>query len=192
MSIVTTITLVNTALGIATPPYKLQLVSTGLRGQSGLSAYQVAVNSGFVGSEAAWLASLVGPPGPPGSGTSVAWGAITGTLASQTDLVGVLNNLQAQITALQAGLIMTLNKIIKVDAVTGWSAFETYAATHLEVFNSSDVAINIRRGGAGDFITLPALERKLFGGLTNANQISVQRTDGAATPVSIQAEAWTQ
>lgn len=87
---------------------------------------------------------------------------------------------------------MTLNKIIKVDAITAWSAFENYGATHLEVFNSSDVAIDIRRGGAGDFITLPALERKIFGGLTNSNQISVRRTDGVNTPVSIQAEAWTQ
>lgn len=38
----------------------------GLPGPSGISAYQVAVNNGFVGTEAAWLASLVGPEGDPG------------------------------------------------------------------------------------------------------------------------------
>jgi hypothetical protein len=32
----------------------------------GLSAYEVAVEEGFVGNEAAWLASLVGPQGPQG------------------------------------------------------------------------------------------------------------------------------
>ncbi|WP_333873062.1 hypothetical protein [Methylobacter sp.] len=32
-------------------------------GMPGLSAYQVAVLNGFVGDEAAWLASLSGPPG---------------------------------------------------------------------------------------------------------------------------------
>lgn len=32
----------------------------------GLSAYEIAVNAGFVGSEQDWLDSLVGPPGPPG------------------------------------------------------------------------------------------------------------------------------
>jgi hypothetical protein len=32
-------------------------------GEPGASAYDIAVEEGFVGSEAAWLASLVGPPG---------------------------------------------------------------------------------------------------------------------------------
>ena len=32
----------------------------------GLSAYEIAVNEGFVGTEQDWLDSLVGPPGPPG------------------------------------------------------------------------------------------------------------------------------
>lgn len=35
-------------------------------GPQGLSAYQVAVEEGFVGTEAQWLASLVGPQGPQG------------------------------------------------------------------------------------------------------------------------------
>lgn len=40
----------------------------GHSGSPGPSAYDVAVANGFVGTEAEWLASLVGPPGPPGSG----------------------------------------------------------------------------------------------------------------------------
>ncbi|MFD5848300.1 hypothetical protein [Streptomyces chartreusis] len=40
----------------------------GTDGEDGASAYQVAVANGFVGSEAQWLASLVGPPGESGSG----------------------------------------------------------------------------------------------------------------------------
>jgi hypothetical protein len=40
--------------------------SQGPAGANGLSAYQVAVNGGFVGTEAQWLASLVGPQGPQG------------------------------------------------------------------------------------------------------------------------------
>lgn len=39
---------------------------TGPKGDDGDSAYQVAVANGFVGTEAAWLASLVGPEGPKG------------------------------------------------------------------------------------------------------------------------------
>lgn len=38
----------------------------GAAGAAGLSAYEVAVSEGFVGSEAEWLASLVGPEGPQG------------------------------------------------------------------------------------------------------------------------------
>ena len=38
----------------------------GNPGPAGDSAYQVALDNGFVGSEAAWLASLVGPEGPEG------------------------------------------------------------------------------------------------------------------------------
>lgn len=34
----------------------------------GLSAYQIAISQGFVGTEADWLESLNGDPGPPGSG----------------------------------------------------------------------------------------------------------------------------
>lgn len=37
-------------------------------GTDGASAYQVAVANGFTGTEAEWLASLVGPKGDPGSG----------------------------------------------------------------------------------------------------------------------------
>lgn len=50
----------------------------GPQGEDGLSAYQIAVNEGFVGNEAAWLASLVGAdgadstvPGPPGADSTV-------------------------------------------------------------------------------------------------------------------------
>ena len=38
----------------------------GETGPAGLSAYQLALNAGYVGSSSAWLASLVGPPGPQG------------------------------------------------------------------------------------------------------------------------------
>lgn len=41
--------------------------TNGINGTNGLSAYQIAVNNGFVGNEAAWLASLEGPAGPAGA-----------------------------------------------------------------------------------------------------------------------------
>lgn len=54
----------------------------GAPGAAGLSAYEVAVSEGFVGTEAEWLASLVGPEGPqgpPGSpGGAPTWDDVTG------------------------------------------------------------------------------------------------------------------
>ena len=41
--------------------------ATGAAGADGLSAYEIAVDNGFVGDEAAWLASLKGPRGDDGS-----------------------------------------------------------------------------------------------------------------------------
>jgi hypothetical protein len=46
-------------------------VSGGLAGPTGLSAYQLALANGFVGTEAQWLASLVGAPTDPGDITLI-------------------------------------------------------------------------------------------------------------------------
>ena len=39
----------------------------GAPGQDGLSAYEIAVANGFVGTESEWIDSLIGPQGPPGA-----------------------------------------------------------------------------------------------------------------------------
>lgn len=41
-------------------------VGPGVKGEQGDSAYQVAVNNGFIGTEEEWLSSLVGAQGPQG------------------------------------------------------------------------------------------------------------------------------
>lgn len=41
-------------------------IQTGIKGDNGLSAYEVAVKNGFVGSEAEWLESLKGADGNDG------------------------------------------------------------------------------------------------------------------------------
>lgn len=42
---------------------EIETVVRGARGEDGLSAYQVALANGFVGTEAQWLASLEGAQG---------------------------------------------------------------------------------------------------------------------------------
>lgn len=56
-----------------------------ISGDAGWSAYEVAVDQGFVGDEAAWLASLVGPQGDPGDAADIA-AEISG--ASTDDTIG--------------------------------------------------------------------------------------------------------
>jgi len=58
----------ETALGqgaVQGPPG--QNGQNGANGQDGKSAYQIAVDNGFVGTQAQWLASLNGQPGTPGA-----------------------------------------------------------------------------------------------------------------------------
>ena len=51
--------------GQGNPAWKLA-AKHGRDGKDGRSAYQVAVDAGFRGSESDWLKTLKGPPGPPG------------------------------------------------------------------------------------------------------------------------------
>lgn len=52
-------------LRFATPSSAISAeVAPWFKGDDGLSAYQIAVANGFVGTEAEWIASLKGPQGP--------------------------------------------------------------------------------------------------------------------------------
>lgn len=55
----------NTPNG-ASRSMKIEPKSNESTGKDGLSAYEVAVKNGFVGSESAWLLSLKGKDGAPG------------------------------------------------------------------------------------------------------------------------------
>lgn len=74
------------------PTLKLNGTAFKVQGEPGISAYEVAVENGFVGTETQWLASLVGATGeqgPLGSpmsvwvGTQSAYNAL-GTWSSST------------------------------------------------------------------------------------------------------------
>lgn len=61
-----------------------------MQGNPGLSAYQVAVAAGFTGTEAQWLATLVGPQGEKGEdgiGLTPRGDWVSGTTYAQTDYV---------------------------------------------------------------------------------------------------------
>ena len=46
--------------------YTNQVAGSGVKGDPGKSAYEIAVENGFQGTEQEWLASLVGQEGPIG------------------------------------------------------------------------------------------------------------------------------
>ena len=83
----------------------------GADGAAGLSAYEIAVSEGFVGTEAEWLASLVGPQGE--TGATGAGLTVLGELADPGDLppTGDLGD-----AYLIAGHLWTWNGATWVDA----------------------------------------------------------------------------
>lgn len=117
---------------------------------------------------------------------------ISGDLGPVADIVNLQDQIDALALLVEHGVPMIGNKFITQTAGASFTAYEDYACTTLVVFNSSDVSIDIQRGGTGGFVTLPALQSHSFGGLTNSNQIAVRRTDLSASAVDIQAEAYTQ
>lgn len=73
-------------------------------GADGASAYEVAIQNGFVGTEAQWLASLVGPQGaqgpqgiqgPPGSDAAVTSASIIAALGYTPANESVLGDIQS-------------------------------------------------------------------------------------------------
>lgn len=64
--------------GVAYVPVPGPPGSTGATGPEGDSAYEVAVENGFTGTEEGWLASLVGPQGEPGLSGGMDTGIATG------------------------------------------------------------------------------------------------------------------
>jgi hypothetical protein len=51
--------------GPDTPTDDFVIDNFGVRGPAGKSAYQIAVDNGFGGTVSEWLATLIGPAGPP-------------------------------------------------------------------------------------------------------------------------------
>jgi hypothetical protein len=72
---------------------------------------------------------------------------------------------------------------------TNWTAFGSSACDALDLTNSTSVAIEYRRGGAGNGMQVLSGASRLIVGISNANQIEVRRVDTSNTQVTIQAEA---
>lgn len=70
----------------------------GKDGTDGKSAYQIAVDNGFIGTEQEWLESLVGPQGPPGEIT-------------EQDLINYVGSLDDLTTEQKANIVAAVNEL---------------------------------------------------------------------------------
>jgi hypothetical protein len=108
-----------------------------------------------------------------------------GADGSATD-VSATNPMPASVPGAVSATIMSLTT-----AATGtnWTAFSSQTCQSLDIVNTSSVAIEYRRGGAGSAMTILSGSSRLVVGITNANQIEVRRVDTSNTQITIPAEA---
>lgn len=80
------------------------------------------------------------------------------------------------------------SKLSAADGVS-WTAFAAMANQRfVRVHNSSAVAIDVRRGGAGSAVTIPAGQTRTFFGVDDAAKLSFRRNDTAVAQVTVGAE----
>jgi hypothetical protein len=132
----------------------------------------------------------------PGSGATIAADDISSVLyqrvkisegadGSATD-VSAANPMPTSVPGAVSATIMSLTT-----AATGtnYTAFSSQTCQALDIVNTSSVAIEYRRGGAGNTMTILSGSSRLVVGITNADQISVRRVDTSNTQITIPAEA---
>lgn len=72
-----------------------------------------------------------------------------------------------------------------------FNAFASQACEQLDIVNTAPAAVDleVRRGGSGNTIIVPAGSSRMFVGLSNASGLQVRRLDQSNTQVTITAEA---
>jgi hypothetical protein len=97
--------------------------ATGADGADGLSAYEIAVDNGFVGTESAWLDSLVGPAGPTGPAGSDGLDGATGPAGATgpSGVIAVSNGIANAGTSTSADLSVdsTIPRLTATQTFTG-------------------------------------------------------------------------
>jgi len=132
----------------------------------------------------------------PGTGATIAADDLSGILyqrvkisegadGSATD-VSAANPMPSSVPGAVSATILSLTT-----AATGanYTAFSSQTCQSLDIVNTSSVAIEYRRGAAGNSMIILNGSSRLVVGITNANQIDVRRVDQSNTQITIPAEA---
>lgn len=72
---------------------------------------------------------------------------------------------------------------------TNWTAFGNQPCVFARVHNPNAFAIRVREVGGSVYITVPLYGSKTFYGISNLNQLEVQREDTSNTQARVEAEA---
>ena len=86
---------------------------------------------------------------------------------------------------------VTIMSLTTAATGTNWTSFSSQTCNSLDIVNSSAVAIEYRRNGTGNSMTILSGSTRLVVGITNANEIDVRRVDTSNTQITIPAEAIT-
>lgn len=132
----------------------------------------------------------------PGTGATIAADDLSGVLyqrvkisegadGSATD-VSAANPMPSSVPGAVSATILSLTTAA---VGTNYTAFSSQTCNSLDIVNTSSVAIEYRRGGAGNTMTILSGSSRLVVGITNANEISVRRVDTSNTQLTIPAEA---
>ena len=135
----------------------------------------------------------------PGTGATSAADDIGGILFQRVKLavgadgvndgdVAVGNPMPVSFPLAASAVILTLTT---ASAGTSYTSFSSQTCDALDLTNSSSVAVEYRRGGAGNAMQVLSGASRLIVGITNANEIDVRRVDTSNTQITIQAEALT-
>ena len=122
-------------------------------------------------------------------------GPITNTelRASAVPVSGPLTDTELRAAAVPVSIPLAISATILTltTAATGtnWTAFGSQTCDALDLTNSTSVAVEYRRGGAGNAMRVLSGASRLIVGISNANQIEVRRVDTSNTQVTVQAEA---
>jgi hypothetical protein len=107
----------------------------GENGLAGASAYQIAVGNGFSGSEAQWIASLVGPKGDKGDTGNAGSPGLTGASAYQIAISNGFSGSEAEwLESLKAS--QTSGTYTPVLSGTGLTVTNNQATGHYTVINN--------------------------------------------------------
>lgn len=152
-----------------------------IAGADGLDAYQIAVlRHGFSGTEAQWLASLVGPAGQSGQSSRVSSASVT-TAALTTG-----NSAQTTITLAHSFTLLTVTVSqkcrVRLYATAATQAADVGRAIGTDPSDPSDLILDYATSGAGTFHLSPLVEGASLESVpSTAIPMTITNTDVAGT-----------